>query len=81
MEACTEDEESAYLPHKPPTQVSFLPIREDLGYHCPSPIPQVVLHLDQFKQAQKRAEELMIKAQKSWVRNKDMLKYKVGDQV
>ena len=48
---------------------------------CPSPIPQVALHLDKFKQAQKRAEELMIKAQKSWVRNKDTPKYKVGDQV
>ena len=47
----------------------------------PSPIPQVALHLDQFKQARKHAEELMIKAQKSWVRNKDMPKYKVGDQV
>ena len=48
---------------------------------CPSPIPQVALCLDQFKQAQKCAEELMIKAQKSWVRNKDTLKYKVRDQV
>ena len=47
----------------------------------PSPIPQVALCLDQFKQAQKRAEELMIKAQKSWVKHKDMPKYKVGDQV
>ena len=47
----------------------------------PSPIPQVVLRLDQFKQARKHAEELMIKAQKSWVRNKDTPKYKVGDQV
>ena len=47
----------------------------------PSPIPQVALRLDQFKQAQKHAKELMIKAQKSWVRNKDAPKYKVGDQV
>ena len=48
---------------------------------CPSPIPQVALCLDQFKQAWKCTKELMIKAQKSWVKNKDMLKYKVGDQV
>ena len=47
----------------------------------PSPIPQVTLHLDQFKQARKHAKELMIKAQKSWVRNKDTPKYKVRDQV
>ena len=47
----------------------------------PSPIPQVALRLDQFKQARKRVEELMIKAQKSWVKHKDTPKYKVGDQV
>ena len=47
----------------------------------PSPIPQVALRLEQFKQARKRAQELMIKAQKSWVRHKDMPKYQVGDQV
>ena len=48
---------------------------------CPSPIPQVALSLEQFKQAHKRAQELMIKAQKSWVKHKDMPKYQVGDQV
>src|SRR6201996_3066092 len=48
---------------------------------CPSPIPQVALCLEQFKQAQKRAQELMIKAQKSWVKHKDTPKYQVGDQV
>ena len=47
----------------------------------PSPIPQVVLRLEQFKQARKRAQELMIKAQKSWVKHKDTPKYQVGDQV
>ena len=47
----------------------------------PSPIPQVALRLDQFKEAQKRAQELMTKAQKSWVKNKDTPKYKIGDQV
>jgi len=33
-----------------------------------SPIPQVALRLEQFKQAQQRAQDLMIKAQKSWVK-------------
>ena len=47
----------------------------------PSPIPQVVLRLEQFKQARKPAQELMIKAQKSWVKHKDTPKYPVGDQV
>ena len=47
----------------------------------PSPIPQIALCLDQFKQAWKHAEELMIKAQKSWIKNKNMPRYKVRDQV
>ena len=47
----------------------------------PSPIPQVALRLDQFKQARNCAQELMIKAQKSWVKNKDTPKYQVDDQV
>ena len=47
----------------------------------PSPIPQVALRLDQFKKARKHAQELMTKAQKSWVNNKDMPKLQVGDQV
>ena len=48
---------------------------------CLSPIPQVALCLKQFKQAQRRAQELMIKAQKSWVKNRDTPKYQVRDQV
>ena len=47
----------------------------------PSPILQVALRLDQFQQARKHAEELMIKAQRSWVKNKDTPRYKVRDQV
>ncbi len=47
----------------------------------PSPIPQVVLQLDQFKRARQRAQELMIKAQKSWVKHKDTPKYREGDLV
>ncbi len=45
----------------------------------PSPIPQVALQLEQFKRARQRAQELMIKAQRSWVKHKDMPKYKEGD--
>ncbi len=47
----------------------------------PSPIPQVALRLDQFKRARQRAQELMIKAQQSWVRHKDTPKYQKGDLV
>ena len=47
----------------------------------PSPIPQVTKRLEQFKEAQHHAQELMIKAQQSWVKHKDMPKYRVGDQV
>ncbi len=47
----------------------------------PSPIPQVALRLDQFKRARQCAQELMIQAQKSWVKNKDTPKYQEGDLV
>ena len=47
----------------------------------PSPIPQVALRLDQFKRARQHAQELMIKAQQSWVKHKDTPKYQDGDLV
>ncbi len=47
----------------------------------PSPIPQVALRIDQFKRARQRAQELMIKAQRSWVKHKDTPKYHEGDLV
>ncbi len=47
----------------------------------PSPIPQVALRIDQFKRARQRAQELMIKAQQSWVKHKDTPKYHKGDLV
>ncbi len=47
----------------------------------PSPIPQVAPRLDQFKAARQRTQELMIKAQQSWVKNKDMPKYQNRDLV
>jgi hypothetical protein len=59
-----------------------------MGYHprtdwisSPSPLPQVTLHLEQLKQAQDTVQQLMIKAQKSWVKHRDTPKYKEGDQV
>jgi hypothetical protein len=59
-----------------------------MGYHpctdwisSPSPLPQVTLRLEQLKQAQDTAQQLMIKAQQSWVKHHDMPKYKEGDQV
>jgi hypothetical protein len=59
-----------------------------MGYHpradwisSSSPLPQVTLHLDQLKQARDTAQQLMIKAQRSWVKHRDTPKYKEGDQV
>ena len=46
-----------------------------------SPLPQVTLWVDQFKEAWAQAQNLMIKAQKSWVKHKDTPKYKEGDLV
>ena len=46
-----------------------------------SPLPQVTLRVDQFKNARAQAQNLMIKAQKSWVKHKDTPKYKEGDLV
>src|ERR1700761_7126714 len=54
-----------------------------MGYHpCAdwtdkrSPILQVTTHLEQFKEARSKAQELMKKAQQSWVKNHEMPKYK-----
>ncbi len=41
----------------------------------------MALRLDQFKRARQHAQELMIKAQKSWVKHKDTPKYHEGDLV
>jgi len=47
----------------------------------PSLIPQVALRLDQFKRARQHAQELMIKAQQSWIKHKNTPKYQEGDLV
>jgi hypothetical protein len=59
-----------------------------MGYHpradwtsSSSPLPQVTLRLEQLKQARDTAQQLMIKAQQSWVKHRDTPKYKEGDQV
>jgi Chromo (CHRromatin Organisation MOdifier) domain len=41
----------------------------------------MALHLQQFQEIRKCAQELMVKAQKSWIRNKEMPKFKEGDLV
>jgi hypothetical protein len=59
-----------------------------MGYHpcadwisAPSPLPQVTMCLEQLKEARNTAQQLMIKAQQSWVKHRDTPKYKEGDQV
>jgi len=47
----------------------------------PSPIPQVALHLEQFKEARQKAQELMIKVQQSWIKHRNTPKYQEGDLV
>ena len=49
--------------------------------HATSALPQVTLRADQFKEAREQARSLMIKAQQSWVKNRDTPKYKEGDLV
>jgi hypothetical protein len=59
-----------------------------MGYHpradwtsTPSPLPQVMMCLEQLKHACEAVQQFMIKAQESWVKHHDMPKYKEGDQV
>ena len=59
-----------------------------MGYHPRadwadkrSPIPQVMTRLEQFKEARGKAQDLMKKAQLSWIKHRNTPKYKVGDQV
>ena len=47
----------------------------------PSPIPQVTLRVQQFKEARTQAQELMVKVQKTWVKHRNTPKFRVGDQV
>jgi hypothetical protein len=47
----------------------------------PSPIPQVVLRVKQFKEARERTQQSMIKAQQSWVSRKQTLTFQEGDLV
>jgi hypothetical protein len=49
--------------------------------HATSPIPRVMLRLEQIKEARVQAREAMIKAQQSWVKHHDTPKYKEGDLV
>jgi hypothetical protein len=49
--------------------------------HATSPIPRVTLRLEQLKEAWVQARDAMIKAQQSWVKHRDIPKYKEGDLV
>jgi hypothetical protein len=49
--------------------------------HATSPIPRVALRLEQLREARVQARNAMIKAQQSWVKHRDIPKYKEGDQV
>jgi hypothetical protein len=44
-------------------------------------IPCVTTRLEQYNEARRKAQELMRRAQQSWVRHRDTPKYRVGDQV
>jgi hypothetical protein len=59
-----------------------------MGYHpradysgTPSTIPLVNTRLEQYGEARRKAQNLMRRAQQSWVQHRDMPKYKTGDQV
>jgi hypothetical protein len=59
-----------------------------MGYHpradwsgTPSTIPRITARLEQYNEARHKAQELMRRVQRSWVRHHDAPKYKVGDQV
>jgi hypothetical protein len=49
--------------------------------HATSPIPKVMLRLEQLKEARIQARDAMSKAQQSWVKHRDTPKYKEGDLV
>jgi hypothetical protein len=44
-------------------------------------IPRVTTRLEQYNEARRKAQDLMRRAQQSWVRHRDTPKYQVGDQV
>jgi hypothetical protein len=49
--------------------------------HATSPIPRVTLCLEQLKEAREQARSFMMKAQQSWVKHRDIPKYKEGNLV
>jgi hypothetical protein len=59
-----------------------------MGYHpradysgTPSTIPCVMTRLEQYNEARRKAQELMKRAQQSWVRHRNTPRYQIGDQV
>jgi hypothetical protein len=64
------------------------PFQVLMGYHphadysgTLSTIPRVTTRLEQYNEARRKAQDLMQRAQQSWVRHHDTPKYKTGDQV
>jgi hypothetical protein len=49
--------------------------------HATSPVSRVTLCVEQLKEARIQARDAMIKAQQSWVKHRDMPKYKEGNLV
>ena len=59
-----------------------------MGYHpradwtdAPTSLPRVSTRLEQLQAARDKAQELMRRAQQSWVKHRDTPRYQVGDQV
>ena len=59
-----------------------------MGYHpradwteAPTTLPRVSTRLEQLRAARDKAQELMRRAQQSWVKHRDTPRYQVGDQV
>jgi hypothetical protein len=90
-----QDDWAQYLPlaefahnNWPNESMHESPFQVLMGYHpradysgTPSTIPRVMTRLEQYNEARRKAQELMRRAQQSWVRHRDTPKYQVGDQV
>ena len=64
------------------------PFHTLMGYHpradwtdASTTLPRVSTRLEQLRMARDKAQELMRRAQRSWVKNRDTPRYQVGDQV
>jgi hypothetical protein len=90
-----QDDWAQYLPlaefahnNWPNESTREFPFHILMGYHphadysgMPSTIPHVNTRLEQYNEARRKAQDLMQRAQQSWVQHRDTPKYKTGDQV